>query len=196
MTGSERRDAIEIGHEARDTRPPEPAEADRITIARAQRGDMQAYEQLYRVHVARVHALCLRLGGDATRAEDLVQEVFLRAWERIGTFEGRSSFATWLYRLAMNRVTDLLRSEIRRSVHHADAERVAEVPQRQVAPDARIDLESAIRALPPGARFVFVMHDVEGRSHEEIAAAAGIAVGTSKSQLYRARRLLREMLVR
>jgi RNA polymerase sigma-70 factor (ECF subfamily) len=198
MTGSERRDAIEPGRQAADGVPSQPQAADWITVERARRHDLQAFETLYSQHVDRIHALCLRSCGDATRAEDLVQEVFVRAWERIGTFAGRAQFSTWLYRLAVNRITDVLRSEIRRSQleRAEDAARDALLARRTIEPEARMDLENAIRALPAGARLVFVLHDVEGHGHEAIAEMTDIAVGTSKSQLYRARRLLREMLSR
>jgi RNA polymerase sigma-70 factor (ECF subfamily) len=197
MTGSERRDAIEPVRTTGDA-VPEADEADRITVERARRRDQAAFEALYRRHVGRIHALCMRSCGDPTRAEDLVQEVFLRAWERIGTFEARARFSTWLYRLAVNRITDVLRGEIRRSLREQpdDAAIAAAAARRGIAPEARLDLEAAIRTLPAGARLVFVLHDVEGHGHEEIAEMTGIAVGTSKSQLYRARRLLREMLGR
>jgi len=145
-----------------------------------------------------VYALCLRLCGDPMRAEDLVQEVFLRVWQRIETFEGRSRFTTWLHRLTVNRVTDAIRAELK----HAHDDRLSETAEELLpatparTPLAGIDLDAAIRMLPPGARYVFVLHDVEGYDHEEIATMSGFTVGTSKSQLYRARRLLREMLSR
>jgi RNA polymerase sigma-70 factor, ECF subfamily len=167
-------------------------------VDRARGRDVRAFEELYRAHAGRVHALCLRMCGDPVRAEDLVQEVFLRVWQRIDTFEGRSRFTTWLHRLTVNRVTDALRAELK----HAHDEQLSETAEELLpassgrAPIAGIDLDAAIRNLPAGARYVFVLHDVEGYGHEEIAAMSGITVGTSKSQLYRARRLLREMLSR
>jgi len=173
-------------------------EPDAATVEKARRGDVRAFEELYRAHVARVYALCLRLCGDPGRAEDLVQEVFLRVWQRIASFEGRSRFTTWLHRLTVNRVTDAIRAELK----HAHDDRLSETAEELLpatparSPLAGIDLDAAIRMLPPGARYVFVLHDVEGYDHEEIAAMSGFTVGTSKSQLYRARRLLREMLSR
>jgi RNA polymerase sigma-70 factor (ECF subfamily) len=158
-----------------------------------------AFERIYRVYVDRIHALCLRLCGDPQRAEDLTQEVFLRVWERIEAFEGRSRFYTWLYRVAVNRVMDALRSDTlrRRREVSDDVVPVAERPAKAGAPSlTAIDLESALATLPAGARSVFVLHDVEGYTHEEIASMAGIAVGTSKAQLHRARGLLRQRLVR
>ena len=175
--------------------PPEP---DAVTLERARRRDVDAFEQLYRAYVDRVHGLCWRLCGDRHRAEDLTQEVFLRVWERIDAFEGRSQFFTWLYRVAVNRVTDALRSEMQRSKREVSDEMV-QVPERATggeSPLAALDLEAAIAALPTGARVTFVLHDVEGYTHEEIAAMTGIAAGTSKAQLHRARRLLQQKLTR
>jgi RNA polymerase sigma-70 factor (ECF subfamily) len=159
---------------------------------------VDAFERLYRAYVDRVHALCWRLCGDRHRAEDLTQEVFLRVWERIDAFEGRSQFFTWVYRMAVNRVTDSMRSEMQRTQREVSDEMV-QVPDRATSgesPLAALDLEAAIAALPTGARVTFVLHDVEGYTHEEIATMTGIAVGTSKAQLHRARRLLQEKLER
>jgi RNA polymerase sigma-70 factor (ECF subfamily) len=198
MNGIEGRDRLDAAHTAGPA-VPNPHDADAAIIGRAQQGDVEAFETLYRGSVGRIHALCLRLAGDATRAEDLVQEVYLRAWERLGTFQGRSQFSTWLYRLAVNRATDVLRSEIRRSQVVVLGESLADLVAPAVDGPARgagLDLEAAIRVLPAGARLVFVLHDVEGYDHEEIATMTGVAVGTSKSQLYRARKLLREHLSR
>jgi RNA polymerase sigma-70 factor (ECF subfamily) len=167
-------------------------------VRRAQEGDVAAFEQLYREHVDRVHALCLRLSGDAGRAEELTQDVFVRAWQKLGQFEGKSAFSTWLHRLAVNVVLGERRSEkVRVSrVFAAEDPGVFETAGRLPEPGTAIDLERAIAALPPGARAAFVLHDVEGYKHEEIAAMRGGAVGTWKAQLHRARRLLREMLSR
>jgi RNA polymerase sigma-70 factor (ECF subfamily) len=200
MTASDTPDERRAPLQTRSAGPEEPAAGPEFAaglVERIRQGDVQAFEALYRDSVGRVHALCLRLCGDPTRAEDLVQDVFLRVWEKIGTFEGRSRFSTWLYRLTVNRVTDAMRAELRRSLLQAPEEAAAEVPHPAGGgPEAGFELEDAIRALPPGARLAFVLHDVEGYEHEEIAAMTGIAVGTSKSQLYRARRLLRGRLSR
>ncbi len=169
---------------------------ERRLIRQAREGDVGAFEALYRAHVGRVHAVCRRLAGDPTRAEELTQDVFVRAWERLRSFEGRSAFGSWLYRLAVNLVIDAKRAEIRRSAREIAAEDPAawENPRPPREPAAGWDLERAIAALPPGARMVFVLHEVEGYRHEEIAGMAGLAEGTCKAQLHRARRLLREML--
>lgn len=172
-------------------------ELDPETLDRARRRERDAFEALYRASVGRVLALCKRLCGDPERAQDLTQEVFLRVWQRIDRFEGRSGFFTWLYRVTVNRVTDALRADIRRDareVQMGDEPAPLGVPGargRQIEP---VDLERAIATLPAGARVVFVLHDVEGYRHAEIAEITGIAPGTSKAQLHRARRLLRARL--
>jgi RNA polymerase sigma-70 factor, ECF subfamily len=178
--------------------PPDTERTVDLTVRRAQQGDAAAFEQLYREHVGRVFGLCLRLSGDRARAEELTQDVFVRAWEKLGTFQGRSAFGTWLHRLAANLVLGDRRSEtvrVHRVFGTAEPEKF-ETPGRAPDPGAAMDLERAIATLPPGARNVFVLHDVEGYRHEEIAAMQGSAVGTSKAQLHRARRLLREALGR
>jgi len=164
----------------------------------AQQGDQDAFAQLYRLHAGRVYALCLRMAGDAVEARRLTQDVFVRAWERLGLFRGDSAFASWLHRLAVNVVLADRRAagrRLKRVVTAADAP-AADGAARDTGAAERLDLERAIGALPPGARAVFVLYDIEGYSHEEIAALTGIAVGTSKAQLHRARRLLRERLER
>ncbi len=167
-------------------------------VRRARDGDETAFRDLYREHAGRIYAVCLRLTGDAAAAEERTQDAFVRAWERLGTFRGESAFGTWLHRLAVNVVLMEQRGRRRRERRVAPAsddpvfERAAAVP----AGAERLDLERAIALLPAGARAVFVLFDVEGYSHEEIAGMCGIAVGTSKAQLFRARRLLRGMLER
>lgn len=174
------------------------AAAASTTVKRAQGGDARAFEQLYRENADRVYALCLRLSGDSTRAEELTQDVFVRAWQRLGSFEGKSAFSTWLHRLAVNVVLGDKRSEKVRvaKVFATDELESYERPGRSKDPGHAIDLERAIATLPPGARTVFVLHDVEGYRHEEIARMQGTAVGTCKAQLHRARKLLREVLGR
>jgi RNA polymerase sigma-70 factor (ECF subfamily) len=173
----------------------EAAEPDRAIIERAASGDVAAFETLYRLSSGRIHALCLRLAGrDRARAQDFLQEVYLRAWERLGSFESRSRFSTWLHRVAVNRITDLMRAEIRRSLIQNIGDGEIEVAARDGDRDAALDLEDGIRSLPDGARIVFVLHDVEGYGHPEIATMTGISIGTSKSQLHRARQLLRGRL--
>lgn len=156
-------------------------------------GDERALETLYQRHAGRVYALGLRLTADPSRAEEIVQDVFLQAWRRIGSFQGRSRFSTWLYRLTVNRALDTLRKEPagRREAFELES---FDRPVLDKPVETTMDLESAIASLPGGARVVFVLHDVEGYRHEEIAALSGIAPGTSKAQLFRARRLLRARL--
>jgi len=167
-------------------------------VERARTGDDQAFEALYRAHVGRVHALCSRLAGESRAAEELTQDVFVRAWEALPSFRGESAFASWLYRLAMNVFLGQRRAAGRRerrvvgAADPGELERPAEPPH----PGTRLDLDQAIARLPEGARLVFVLHDVEGYQHGEIARMTGIAEGTSKAQLFRARRLLRKALNR
>jgi RNA polymerase sigma-70 factor (ECF subfamily) len=166
-------------------------------VRRAQAGETDAFGALYRAHAGRVYALCLRLEGDAARADELTQDVFVRAWERLDSFKGLSSFGTWLHRLAVNVVLTDRRSAWRREqrVFGTDDPAALEQPRRS-EPGLALDLERAIATLPAGARTVFVLHDVEGYQHAEIARMTGIAEGTSKAHLFRARRLLREALDR
>jgi RNA polymerase sigma-70 factor (ECF subfamily) len=176
-------------------------------VARARDGDRTAFEALYRQHVGRVYALCLRLAADPVRAEELVQDVFVHAWRKLGAFRGESAFSSWLHRIAVNAALQAQRSERRRRARvlgRADLPGAAgrdrgdapEPPSREPPPGLAIDLERAIGRLPPGARAVFVLHDIEGYRHDEIARVTGLAVGTLKAQLHRARRLLREALNR
>ncbi len=167
-------------------------------LALAVQGDERGFERIYRAHVGRIYALALRLADNAGHAEELTQDVFVRTWERLASFRGESSFSTWLHRLAVNVILSDRRSAWRRTRRISADGEVAELEpdSRAPTPGLRLDLDQCIAGLPPGARTVFVLHDVEGYEHAEIAAIAGIAVGTSKAQLFRARRLLREALDR
>ena len=165
-------------------------------VGRAAAGDVEAFEELYRVNVGRVYALCLRMAGDPTLAEELAQEAFVRAWQKLGSFRGASAFSTWLHRVTVNVVLGHRRSTARRE---ARVRAVGDdLPQNVAGRDAgtaeSIDLERAISSLPDGARTVFILHDVEGFRHREVSSLMGIAVGTSKAQLHRARKLLRKAL--
>ncbi|HYD54203.1 MAG TPA: RNA polymerase sigma factor [Gemmatimonadaceae bacterium] len=175
-------------------------------VALAAAGDRQAFERLYRRHAGRVYSLCARMAGDRTRGEELTQDVFVRAWEKLHLFRGESSFSTWLHRLAVNVVLNDRKSEGRRKARfeeeseegggieaHLQGGPAAGLP---TAPGDRMDLEAAIAKLPPGARRVFILHDVHGYTHEEIAASTGVTTGATKAQLHRARLLLREALNR
>jgi RNA polymerase sigma-70 factor (ECF subfamily) len=170
-------------------------------VARAQTGDQTAFRDLYRRHAGRVYALCLRLtgGGDVAAAEERTQDVFVRLWDKLASFRGESAFSSWLHRLAVNVVLNEQRTRGRREsrVMPADPEILDQRdPGRTDVAGVSIDLERAIATLPEGAREVFVLYDIEGYGHAEIAELVGIAVGTSKAQLFRARRLLRGMLER
>lgn len=166
-------------------------------VAAARDGDAAAFRRLYQSHVGMVYALCLRLAGNRTWAEELTQDVFVQVWERLGQFRGQSAFGTWLYRVAVNTTLMALRRSRRRSQRFDPARELEAVPD-PVRPDrdARVDLEEAVGLLPPACRAVFVLFDVEGWPHAEIADQLGIAEGTSKAHLFRARRLLRELLTR
>jgi RNA polymerase sigma-70 factor (ECF subfamily) len=175
---------------------PDSAAAELELVRRAQAGEVVAFEQLYRRHAPLIHAVCRRMSPNAGRAEELTQEVFIRAWRKLRSFRGEAAFATWLTRLAVNVVLTERRRHGRREGHEVptdDLESVAK-PEPAQHPGVALDLERAIAALPPGARSVLVLHDIQGLDHGEIAAALGVAVGTCKAQLHRARKLLKEVL--
>ena len=174
---------------------------DASLVARAQRGDVDAFEMLYRTHSGRVYALCLRLTANGTRARELTQDVFVRAWEALPEFRGEANVTTWLHRIAVNAMLMQQRSDKRRSARIAladdDRDDSDAALQGATAPEdvaTAIDLERAVAALPPGVRRAFILHDVEGYSHEEIAQMTGLAAGTLRAQLHRARQLLMRAL--
>lgn len=183
-----------------DYKPGQPVtEADESSLVKmAKQGDTAAFEQLYRSHCDRIYALCWRLcGGDAGLAEDLVQEAFVRAWNKLNLFRGDSKFGTWMHRLAANVALSDRRIRLRRIEREApmneSVERTA-IGAADISQDLRNDLEQAIGELPERARTVLVLYDVEGYRHSEIAAMTGMAVGSSKAQLHRARKLVRKAL--
>ncbi len=165
-------------------------------VQQASRGDREAFAEVYDRCVGRVYALCLRMTGDPERAEELVQDSFVRAWEKLGSFRGESRFTTWLHRLTVNEVLRERRSRTARERHLVDApdeERyVATV--RNVFPGTRIDLERALSTLPDRARQALVLRDIEGFKYREVAVMTGVAVGTVKAQVHRARQMMREVL--
>lgn len=166
-------------------------------IDRALDGDVAAFEKLYRKHIGRIYGLCLRMTGSPAAADDCAQEAFIKAWNNLGKFRGQSAFGTWVYRIAVNQVLATRRSEQRRGVHLELIEgRDSDESRQTTRPmtDQEIDIELAVKTLPDGARDVFVLHSVYGYSHEETANMLGVAVGTSKAQLHRARRLLMQQL--
>lgn len=172
-------------------------------IERAQKGDAEAFEALYNLHKRRVYSLCLRMTGNVTTAEDLTQEAFLQLFRKIGTFRGESAFSTWLHRMTVNVVLMQLRKKGLQVVSLDEpVDGDEESPKRDVGAEDlrlvgsidRVQLERAVGALPPGYRTVFVLHDVEGLEHNEIAQQIGCSIGNSKSQLHKARMKLRELL--
>lgn len=165
-------------------------------MRQAQAGDAAAFEALYRRTSDRVYAVCLRMSGDAERAAELVQDVFVRVWEKLPTFRGDSQFTTWLHRLTVNLVLQERRSRGRRAAREIgspDLERYGRVARRAM-PGTRVDLERAIAALPAKARQVLVLRDVEGYKYDEIAEMTGVSLGTVKAQIHRARGLVKEAL--
>ncbi len=188
------------------TRPTEPgalSEADAIRLA--QQGDANAFERIYRLHSRRVYALCLRMVGNPAQAEDLTQEAFLQLFRKIGTFRGESAFSTWLHRLAVNVVLMRLRKKTLSETsleETTDPDDESSGPRRDFGgPDLRlsgsldrVNLERAIEQLPPGYKSIFVLHDVQGYEHNEIAAIMNCSIGNSKSQLHKARMRLRSLL--
>lgn len=181
---------------------PEPRAVDNLEahddVRAAQRGDADAFGRLYQQHVGRINALALRLTADRVRAEELVQDAFVRAWEKLGSFRGESAFGTWLHRLTVNVFLVQTRSTQRRGVHEEAPgelpESAIDVEDEGLGREGRMDLEAAITRLSPGARTAFVLHELEGYSHEEIAALSGVAAATIRAQLFRARKRLLEVL--
>ena len=165
-------------------------------MALAAAGDQQAFERLYRSHAARIHSLVRRMVGADGDADELVQDAFVRAWQRLSTFRGESAFGTWLHRLAVNLVLNWQKSRNRGRKLFDDDAVIDQSPSRKTSPEEAMDLESALKELPKGARQIFVLHDVEGFKHEEIADMLEITSGTSKAQLHRARMLMRRNLER
>jgi RNA polymerase sigma-70 factor (ECF subfamily) len=172
-------------------------------IGRAQKGDAEAFEALYNLHKRRVYSLCLRMTGNVTAAEDLTQEAFLQLFRKIGTFRGESAFSTWLHRMTVNVVLMQLRKKSLPVVSLEEpVDGDEDSPKRDVGGDDlrlsgaidRVQLQRAIGALPPGYRTVFLLHDVEGLEHNEIAQQIGCSIGNSKSQLHKARMKLRDLL--
>jgi len=164
-------------------------------VERARNGDHAAFEALYREQVGRVYGLCLRMVADAAVAEELTQAAFVRAWERLASYRGDASFGAWLRTVAANVVISDRRSRLRRAVREVDAvDQDALAAPPTSAAGERLDLERAVASLPAGARAVFVLHDVEGYTHAEVGRLLDVSPITSKTQLHRARRLLRARL--
>jgi len=170
-----------------------PAPSTEDAVRRAQLGDVDAFAILYRLHAPAIHALARRMLGDEAAAREMVQDIFVRAWERLASFRGESAFGTWLHRLGVNLILNQLRVAKRELARFIEDEGDDESPAVG-APDhsveTRIDLDAAVARLPAGARTVFVLHDIEGYAHDEIAQMLGLASGTVRAQLWRARRQL------
>jgi RNA polymerase sigma-70 factor (ECF subfamily) len=172
-------------------------------IERAKSGDAEAFEVLYNLHKRRVYSLCLRMTTNTAEAEDLTQEAFLQLFRKIGTFRGESAFSTWLHRMAVNVVLMRLRKKGLQVVPIEETvETEEETPKKELGGQDpvlagsidRLEMQKAVDNLPPGYRTIFVLHDVEGYEHNEIAGIVGCSIGNSKSQLHKARMKLRELL--
>jgi RNA polymerase sigma-70 factor (ECF subfamily) len=180
-----------------------PPSASDLELARAAAGgDGEAFEELYRRHYKRVYSLSLRMVGDPTLAEDMTQEVFLQVYRKIGSFRGDSAFTTWLHSLTVNQILMHFRKrgvKLEQTAEEADFANVEDTPlqsTRRVSLIDRLAIDKAISELPVGYRTVFVLHDIEGYEHDEIASMLKVTVGTSKSQLHKARMRLRQLLAK
>jgi len=166
-------------------------------VARCQAGDVEAFETIYRQHASRLYTLACRMAGSPEDGEDLLQEIFLQAYRKLGSFKGDATLGTWLYRLALNHCLDYVRSrraKMNKLTSAIEGEIACEPAARRETPIARLDLERAVERLPEGCREAFVLHDVEGFDHKEVGRLLGIAEGTSKSQVFKARMKLRALL--
>ena len=189
-------------HREKVTAFPRPSSADSgtDTLSAARRGDVRAFEALYREHCGKVYGLCLRMTRQRELAEDCTQQTFIKAWHNLSRFEGRSAFGSWLHSIAVHVVLSQRRSDKPWLSFDGTLEETADdssfdLPQVSDAAEV-LDLERALSALPDGARYVMVLHTIYGYGHEEIATMLDVAVGTCKAQLHRARRMLRERMER
>ncbi len=192
-------DALLTANIAESDREPVPvtvdiADDEHHWVRKAQAQDTAAFEALYRLHVDKVYGLCLRMTGNASEAEDCVQDAFIQAWTKLDKFRGESAFGTWMHRVAVNTVLGRMRKSRREQDRIRAVTEIASVPAAIGDNGGLQDLEQAINELPSGARHVFVLHGVYGYSHDETGGMLGIAEGTSKAQYHRARRLLAQQL--
>jgi RNA polymerase sigma-70 factor (ECF subfamily) len=172
------------------------ADAEAADVALAVSGDQHAFERLYRTHVARIHGLARRMIS-VDEADELTQDIFVRAWQKLATFRGESAFGTWLHRLAINVLLARRGALGTARARFDDGEgTLDDLRSRPGTPELSMDFETAIQKLPPGARQIFVLHDVQGYKHEEIGTMLQVSPGTSKAQLHRARMMLRKHLTR
>lgn len=167
---------------------------DSALVARAQRADSGAFESLYRAHVDKIYGLCLRMTGNVAEAEDCTQDAFIQAWNKLDKFRGDSAFGTWMHRVAVNTVLGRMRKSKREHDRVQAVSDVVDAPESIGDSSNLRELEEAMNKLPSGARHVFVLHAVYGYSHDETGGMLGIAAGTSKAQLHRAKRLLAQQL--
>jgi RNA polymerase sigma-70 factor, ECF subfamily len=197
--GQRKNSGLERDREREKDRDPNEAEL----IERAKLGDAQAFQALYDKHKRRVYSLCLRMTANTAEAEDLTQEAFLQLYRKIGTFRGESAFSTWLHRLSVNVVLMQLRKKSLPVVSLEETTQGEEdTPKKDFGAEDlalagsidRLQLQRAVDDLPPGYRMIFVLHDVEGYEHNEIATIVGCSIGNSKSQLHKARMKLRDLL--
>jgi RNA polymerase sigma-70 factor (ECF subfamily) len=196
VTATRQRGAVSLP--SKPVRVSRPAIVDDVElVALCQAGDVDAFEALYRQHSARIYSLACRMAGSPQEGEDLLQEIFLQVHKKLGSFRGDAALGTWLYRLAMNHCLDFVRSRQARMKLVTDplhGNGAAERAAPRETPVARLDLERAVQRLPDGYRAAFVLHDVEGLDHKQIAKMLGISEGTSRSQVFKARMKLRQLL--
>ena len=186
--------ALLLQPDIKDGVHPPAAGAAADCVQRAAAGDVRAFETLYQTHLPRVHSLVRRMAGGRD-TDELTQDVFVRVWQKLSTFRGESAFGTWLHRLAVNVVIERFRSDSARRARLHDGEDIFDTLSAPARPrDVSLDFEAALEKLPDGAREIFVLHDIEGHKHHEIASLLGISAGTSKAQLHRARMMLRRHL--
>ncbi|MBC8366670.1 sigma-70 family RNA polymerase sigma factor [bacterium] len=167
-------------------------------VERCRAGDTEAFEKIFRLHQGRIFAVCLRMTADPDKAESLTQDTFVRSWQKLESYRGDGPFGGWIRRVAVNTVLDFTRRESRQQKRFRNSSSEDETYEQEAmncgSAEDRIDLERAVASLPEGARTAFVLHDVEGFRHKEIAEMTGLAVGTIKAQLHRARKLLMDRL--
>jgi RNA polymerase sigma-70 factor, ECF subfamily len=165
-------------------------------VFQAKAGSHAAFEALYRMHLGHVYGICMRILSDRSRAEEVTQKIFVQAWMKLQSFRGESRFSSWLYRISVNMILDQLKLVGGKNVVDARNEEtiLIDPPSFEPAHNFRLDLNNAIDSLPRQARIIFVMHDIAGYTHDEIAESMKLAPGTCKAQLSRARRILREVL--
>lgn len=171
-------------------------EEDFELVKKSQKNDVNAFEKIYRKYAGRIYALSLRMAGNPSIAEELVQEIFVRVWQKIHLFEFRSGFYTWMHRLAINLILNSQRNKLKYSDNEIKIDEISsdQAGNQNGRIDVSMDIEKAMQKLPAGAKEVFILYDVEGLQHDEIAQLKNISVSTSKSQLHRARKMLREEL--